>query len=145
MSVMKRSVACLCAVSLLSLGCYNTYTVPKAEFERLQRAESVDTSVVVKSKGGDGVQVTKDTLLFVRSDGGRRYPITPFNFKVTQSQLVASDRDTLLALDEISNFEVDHISVGWTATFIATGAAAVAGLIVLTVLNAGEGSGFGGQ
>jgi len=45
--------------------------------------------------------VERDTRLAVRSEGGRKYPVTPFNFSVTQTQLVASDRDTLLALDEL--------------------------------------------
>ena len=58
---------------MASLGCYNTYQVPKAEFERLQQADTSDKSVVVRSDAGEGVEVTKDTRIFVRSNGGRRY------------------------------------------------------------------------
>ncbi|MBT8493155.1 MAG: PilZ domain-containing protein, partial [Deltaproteobacteria bacterium] len=51
--------------------------------------------------------------VYVRSVGGRRYPITAFNFKMTRSQLVASDRDTLLALGELESYE-DKERLLWT-------------------------------
>ncbi|NUN14498.1 MAG: hypothetical protein HUU55_12785 [Myxococcales bacterium] len=138
MSIRKQLVACACVAGLVSSGCYSTYYVPKSEFERLQSVANVESSVVVKSDDGEGVEVNRDTSLYVRSNGGRRYPVTPFNFKITQSQLVASDRDTLLALNDVASYEVDHLSIGWTATLIAIGAAAAAGIIVYTVLSTGE-------
>jgi hypothetical protein len=45
--------------------------------------------------------------------------VTPFNFKITESQLVASDRDTLLAVDGIDAYEVDHLST-WKTVLIAS-------------------------
>ena len=140
----KRIVACVSIVTLFGLGCYNTYEVPKGEFEKLQQATTADQTAVVKSDEGEGVEVTKDTSLFVRSKGGRRYAVTPFNFKMTPTQLVASDRDTLLALDEVDTYEVDHISVLKTTLLIVAGVGAAAGLIVYTVATAGEKS-FGGN
>src|SRR5690554_2582970 len=86
-------------------GCFNTYRVQQDEFAKLQTAEEVPRTVT--SVSGDQVVVDRETPLYVRSVGGRRYPITPFNFKMTGSQLVASDRDTLLALGEIQSYEVD--------------------------------------
>ena len=143
MAVMNELVAICCALvicCLTSLGCYNTYYVPKAEFELLQSTESAETTVVVKSDEEEGVEVNSDTRLFVRSTGGRRYPVTPFNFRVTKSQLVASDRDTLLALSDIETFEVDHISVAWTTSLIAVGAAALGGVIAAVIVTTkGEG------
>jgi len=145
MAVMKQLVAILSVIAFSCVsfvGCYNTYYVPKAEFERLQSAESIDAVVVVKTDEGDGVEVNKDTGLFVRSLGGRRYPVTPFNFRITRSQMVASDRDTLLALSEVDSFEVDHISIGWTATLIAVGAAAMGGVIAGVILTTEGNKGF---
>ena len=137
-SRLKQFTALLCVTSMMSLGCYNTYQVPKAEFERLQQAETSDQTVVVRSKTGDGVEVTKDTRIFVRSDGGRRYQVTPFNFKMTETQLVASDRDQLLSLGELKSYEVDHISVLATTSLIVAGAGAVGGLIFALIATSGD-------
>ena len=63
--------------------------------------------------------------------------MTPFNFKMTTSQLVASDRDTLLALGEIDKYEVDLFSDTQTILLITGGVVLVAGLIVVTAITAG--------
>ena len=137
-SRLKQLTACVCVMSMMSLGCYSTYQVPKAEFERLQQAETSDQAVVVRSNTGEGVEVTKDTRIFVRSDGGRRYQVTPFNFKMTETQLVASDRDQLLSLGELRSYEVDHISVVATTSLIVAGAGAVGGLIFALIATSGD-------
>jgi len=117
-------------------GCFNTYQVAPDEFAKLQVSDEVPLAVT--SKGGDKVLVDRETNIFVRSVGGRRYPVTPFNFKMTNSQLVASDRDTLLALGEIGNYEVDLFSDTQTILLISGGVALVAGLIVVTAITAGS-------
>ena len=89
---MKRVVALTVAVAFFSLGCYNTYYIPRSELGTLQEAPEAGNATVTDDKG-QGVQVDDETRLFVRSKGGKRYPITPFNFKMTESQLVASDRE----------------------------------------------------
>jgi len=117
-------------------GCFNTYDVPREEFARLQASEEIP--LAVSSVGGEKVVVDRDTNIYVRSVGGRRYPVTPFNFKMTSSQLVASDRDTLLALGEIAEYEVDHFSEVQTGILIGVGVLAVTGLIVVTAITAGQ-------
>lgn len=116
-------------------GCFNTYRVTPEEFARLQVSDEIP--LAVDTLGGEKVLVDRETNIFVRSVGGRRYPVTPFNFKMTSSQLVASDRDTLLALGEIDKYEVDLFSETQTIILIAAGVAAVAGLIVITAVTAG--------
>lgn len=101
----------------------------------LDRAES--TAVVVKSVNDKDVSVTTNSKLFVRSQGGRRYQITPFNFSMASSQLVASDRDTLQPLADLKSFEVDQLSNGKTIAVVSLGIAAAAGLIVAIVATAG--------
>lgn len=137
MSMWTRWVA-VAAVTFFVSGCYSTYQVPREEFAKLQRSEDTSPLEVVQTGDGEGVEVDRDTNIYVRSVGGRRYQVTPFNFKMTQSQLVASDRDTLLRLDEIDDYEVDHLSVGWTTTIVALGAAAAAGLIVAIIATSGD-------
>lgn len=117
-------------------GCFNTYRVSADEFAKLQASDQIPS--VVQSKEGDKVLVDRDTNLFVRSTGGRRYQVTPYNFKMSSSQLVASDRDTLLALSEVDKYEVDLFSETQTILLISAGVAAVAGLIVVTAITAGS-------
>jgi len=134
---MKHVVVLTVVVAFVVTGCYNTYTIPRSELATLQSSET--RTATVKDVKGKAIVVKDDTRLFVRSKGGKRYPITPFNFKLTESQLVASDRDYILDLNGLrEEAEVDHVSTWKTALLIGAGAAAVAGLIVLTVFTAGS-------
>lgn len=125
------------AAFFLFSGCYNTYSLQQEEFSKLQRADESGNSKV-SSKAGKELTVTRDSSLFVRSEGGRRYPITPFNFKVTNSQLVAPDRDHILMLDQVKSYEVDVPSTNKTIALIAGGALAATGLVVGLFLTQGE-------
>ena len=89
----------------------------------------------MKSKDGEEIVVERGTNVFVRSVGGRRYQLTPFNFKLTRSQLVASDRDTLLMKSEIDEYEVDLLSTPLTVVLISAGVAVAGGLIALAVVQ----------
>ena len=145
---MQRLIAVVTAFSFLSvtnIGCYNTYVVEKAEFSKLQRLPDGESNVVVQDARGRGVVVGDSTGLFVRSEGGRRYPVTAFNFKITNTQLVASDRDNLLALSNIASFEIDHLSTWKTIGMVSAGVAGAVGVIVGIILTAGTKSFGGGE
>lgn len=134
----KRVAGSLMILLFLSAACYNTYYISREQLMELQVAEKGDREVV-KSVEGEEVVVERDTRVAVRSEGGRKYPITPFNFSVTQTQLVASDRDTLLALDELRDeAEVQHLSTWKTVGLISLGVAAAAGLVIGLVVTSGE-------
>lgn len=134
----RRLVALSTAVAfaVVATGCYNTYSFKREEFAKLQSPTS--RVVVVKSKGDNDVAVDSDTSLYVRSTGGRRYQVSAFNFKLTESQLVASDRDTLLMVNELDSYEVDHLSTWKTVLLIAAGAAAVGGIIAGVFASASD-------
>ncbi len=163
------AIVTLCATGLAMTGCYNTYQVPQDEFRRLQSVAALENdgklqeqykdnpddltklmnrgendAVVVQSVKNDKVAVGRDTRLYVASDGGRRYQLTPFNFSMYSSQLVASDRDTLLPLANIKAYEVDLLSTGKTVTLIAAGVAVAGGFIYAISASAGSKS-FGGK
>ena len=144
-------------------GCYNTYRVPADEFRKLQAAGAViedqklaavispeEVSALEKRGENDLVSVTddknekvgvnRDTRLFVRSEGGRRYQVTAFNFSMASSQLVASDRDYLLPLSDVKSFEVDHLSTGKTVAMVSAGVILATGLIVGIVVASGKAS-----
>jgi len=135
-----RSFKSLAASSLVALavlgmtGCFNTYTFEPDEFGKLQNAQK-GVPQTVKSKDGDDIVVDRGTNIFVRSVGGRRYSLTPYNFKLTRSQLVASDRDTLLMKSEIEEYEVDLLSTPLTVLLISAGVAVAGGLIALAVVQ----------
>lgn len=134
-----KTVALLTAASFAAgslSGCFNTYRVAPEEFAKLQYPEEVPASVVTIK--GDKVLVDRETNLYARSTGGRRYQVTPFNFKMSSSQLVASDRDTLLPLSDVGSYEVDLFNETNTIILISAGVLAVAGLIVVTALTAGN-------
>lgn len=132
---MKRAVALGVLIAFGTVGCYSTYLIPRSELETLQTSET--GTATVRDTDGREVAVKDDTHLYVRSKGGKRYPLTPFNFRMTESQIVASDRDYILDLASLKDeAEVDHVSTWKTVTLISLGAAALAGLIVVTVLSA---------
>lgn len=144
---MKKLVALLVVLAFASFACYNTYRVDIETMKALQTAEA-GNSKVVETKDGKNVEVNRSTRLFVRDVDGKRYMITPYNFKLTNSQLVASDRDYIFMLNQLKGTgegEVDLLSTPKTVLLIAGGAAAVAGLIVVTVLTAGQKTFTGGD
>ncbi|MSQ83953.1 MAG: hypothetical protein EXR77_13905 [Myxococcales bacterium] len=150
----QAATALALACSLLASGCYNTYVVPQEEFRKLQSTTALSEDgqlqekykdntdefgkllnrsevdiVVVQSAKSEQVGVGRDTRLYVRTDGGRRYQLTPFNFSMASSQLVASDRDTLLPLSTLKAYEVDLLSTGKTVLMIAVAVGGAAGFI----------------
>lgn len=155
--------ATLTPLALALGGCYNTYQVPTDEFRKLQSVTALSEDgqlqekykdnqdefaklmnrgendvVVVQSVKNDKVGVGRDTRLYVRSEGGRRYLLTPFNFSMVSSQLVASDRDTLLPLASLKSFEVDLLSTGKTVVMVGVGVLGAAGFITAIILSAGN-------
>ena len=135
---MKKLVAVLVVLSLTSFACYNTYYVSMDQLKELQSADE-GTNKVVTTKEGKAVEVNQGTRLFVRDTDGKKYPITPYNFKVTRSQLVASDRDYIFMKNQLTeNGEVELLSTWKTVGIISAAAAAVVGLIVVTVVSAGQ-------
>ncbi len=135
----RRSVSLvlLIAFSAVSLsGCYNTHYLKQETFASLQRSD--DPTATVADKEGKPVTVSNDSKLFVHSVGGRRYPVTPFNFKMTKSQLVASDRDYILFLTEVDSYEVDKLSTWKTVGLIGLGVGVVGGFIATMAIMYGS-------
>jgi hypothetical protein len=158
---MKKPIALFLILSFTMAGCYNSYSVPPMEFRKLQSPEAVSTdtqladkldegelakllnrapngAVTVKTGDSKAVAVTRQTRLYAESNGGRRYRVTPFNFKM-RGQLVAPDRDTLLQVSELKDFEIDVFSTGKTIGLVAAGVAVAAGFIAVILVTADEG------
>ena len=158
---MKRIMALLAIVSFLTTGCYNTYRVPEVEFRKLQSRQGISQdaklaaaitdedereklvnrpeggAVYVRSLDNKEVGVGREARIYARSQGGRRYQVTPFNFSMYSSQLVASDRDTLLPVSDVKSWEVDLFSTGKTVGMVSAGAVAAVGFIVVILVVSG--------
>jgi hypothetical protein len=128
---MRRLVAVLVVASFAGTSCYNTYHISQEQLLGLQTADK-ETVKVVETTKGKKLGIAPATRLFVRDLHGKRYPITPFNFKVTQSQLVASDRDYIFMLDQLKKEgEVDVLSNGLTAAAVIGAVAGATGVVIL--------------
>jgi len=134
----RKVVACFVLVIFVSTvgnGCYNRYYVPWSELQKLQSSES--GIEVVQDKEGRSITVKETDRLAVRSLGGKRYPLTPFNFQITESQLVASDRDYILDVTSLRpQAEVEHLSRWKTATLVTIGVLAIGGVLGWAVYSA---------
>lgn len=138
---MKRVVSVVLVFSMLGLGCYNTYRISGEQLETLQTPPESGEMVTVADSKGQQIEVKDDTRLFVTSNGGKRYPITPFNFKMTESQLVASDRDYILARDGLlEGGQIEQVST-WKWALGITGGVVLAGAVIGLIAWAAVSSG----
>ena len=83
---------------------------------------------------------TANTIKVVGQE--REYRVTPFNFIMSDSQLVSPEYDLLLPLGEIEGAEVKQFSAWKTVGAIAGVTALSVGTFVAVGLLAGEGGGF---
>jgi hypothetical protein len=129
------SVVLVSFVTSVGSGCYNRYYVPMSELQKLQSSET-GTATVQDTKNRT-ITVKETDRLAVRSVGGKRYPLTPFNFQITESQLVASDRDYILDLNSLRpQAEVERLNKWQTATLVTLGVLAIGGVLGLAVYSA---------
>lgn len=136
---MKKLLALLVVLSFSSYACYTTYHVSMDQLKELQAAG--EAKAVVETEEGTTLEVTHDSRLFVRDIEGKKWQITPFNFKVTASQIVASDRDYIFMTSQLEpKGEVDRLSTIKTVGLIALGVVGVGSFIAWTAITAGQGT-----
>jgi hypothetical protein len=139
-----RLVAGLLAVAAVQTACYNRYRISTDELTKLDSAH-ISKEVVVTDSTGQSVTVGSTTPIRVLTQSGETYSVTPFNFALTDSQLVAPDYDLLLARSNVREAEVAQFAAGKTWGLVAGGIAAAVGSFVLITVVAGSDSGPGGQ
>ena len=141
---MRRWVAVLTAMAFLAAstsGCFVHYHVSQEEFSKVSSGAQAPQTLA--SSQGEELEITGSSRLAVQSTGGREYLVTPYNFELTGSQLVAGDRDTLLRLDEIDDFEVQTLNIPAIVALSVLAAQILAGAIAITVVTAGTSSVYG--
>lgn len=109
---------------------------PSAQQEATVAPATVNSSActLVKVSGGNA-------LYIVKSDGEKRR-VTPFNFIMSQDQLVSPEYNLLENLDDVNGAEVDEFSTWKTVFTIATVSAVAIGTFVGISLAAPSNSGF---
>ncbi len=110
---MKRLFAVATLLCFAQLACYNTYTISKGELEKLESGQERE-SVTIESTDGESVQISPETPLEVQVAGGTSFRITPYNFLLSDTQLVSPDYDLLLDASLVESAQVREISYGKT-------------------------------
>ena len=137
----------LCLPSLLLSGCYNTYRVSLDEMKKIAESNDV-TYREISTEGGQTVSVTENSrvgVLLKGSEGESLTPvsISPFNFSISDFQLVAPDEDQLLSRQVIESGYVELIDPLRTTLLITGGVLALAGVGLAIIVSAPEQKGFG--
>lgn len=132
-----RLTATICAIAFAQLACYNRYRIPTEELERLESG-NIAEFVTVSTDQGD-VTVRATTPIEVEA-GGERYNISPFNFALSDQQLVAPDYDLLLSRDAITGARVSQFAKGRTIGLVVGSVLAAGGAFAAISLLAGSDS-----
>ena len=142
--MMRKMLAIMLAVMFCQYGCYNTYNVPIKELAKAQ--EGGEASVVeVKAASGETIAVSKNTKIGVQDKSGSLVPISPFNFTLGPTQLIAPDEDLLISRNAIQNGYVKQVSTGKTVLLVVLGLGAIIGGGLFVALTAEEEKAFGAQ
>ncbi|QED26066.1 hypothetical protein FRD01_02075 [Microvenator marinus] len=107
-------------------------------------AEEMETAGEAPSSydGCTTVQVSTANALFIKTNDGRMNRVTPFNFIMSQGQIVSPEYDLLERLDDVEGAEVDQFSTWKTVGTIAGVSILAIGTFVGISLIAPESDGF---
>ena len=138
-----RIAAVLAGVAITQVACYNSYRITPDELGKLQSGNTAE-SVTVTTEKGD-VKVGATTPITVLTAGGEERSVSPFNFIISDTQLVAPDYDLLVPRDQVEGAKVLEFAKGKTALLIAGSILAAAGSFAAISIFADSGSGVGGN
>jgi hypothetical protein len=88
------------------------------------------------------VPVSTSNPIRVVTEGGQEFRVTPFNFEMSQTQLVSPEYDLLLSLDQVKGAEVREFSTWKTIATIAGATVASVGTFVAISAAAPDDAGF---
>lgn len=134
---LMRLVAPLLVLCFTQLACYNKYRISTSELEKLESGNIAET-VLVDTTGGASVEVRATTPVQITTTNGERHNVSPFNFALTDRQLVAPDYDLLLDRNNVDGATVSQMNRGRTIGLIVGGVAVAAGGFALISVLAGS-------
>ncbi|MEE2644316.1 MAG: hypothetical protein VYD19_05235 [Myxococcota bacterium] len=143
----RPTLVLICLSTFLLNGCYNTYRVNLDEMQKISESNDV-TYRQITTKDGLQVSVTENSRVGVLVQNGegadpRQVSISPFNFSISDLQLVAPDEDQLLPRQAIESGYVELIDPLRTTLLITGGIAAIAAAGLVIVISAPEQKQFG--
>jgi hypothetical protein len=121
-------------IAAMQLGCYNTYTVSMDELKKVQESDGAAFKSI-ETESGLQVTITENSRVGVKTVDGVYHPISPFNFTLSELQLVAPDEDLLLARPQIEEANIKLIDPTTTTALVGGVAVALIGGLVAIMLN----------
>ena len=131
-----RLIAGLVALTAVQTACYNRYNISTDELTNLDSSH-IARSVVVKDSNGVDVSVSATTPIKVQT-ATSEFSVSPFNFALTESQLVAPDYDLLLSREDVTGAVVSEFNPTKTWSIAAGGLLAAVGAFVLIGASSGD-------
>lgn len=114
---------------------------PAAPAEGAETATDAAAAKPDERRGCTRVPVSTANAVMVKGKG-EDYRVTPFNFIMSETQLVSPEYNLLLPLDQVNGAEVKQFSTGKTVATIVGVTVAAVGTFVLIALFAPTDSGF---
>lgn len=130
-----RLTAALLALAFLQLACYSRYAITTEELGRLDSTHRADSVTITTSNGT--MEVDPTTPLQVTSGQGT-VNLTPFDFTLTDSQLIAPDYNLLVPRRDITGATVGEFRKGRTIGLIVGSVLAAGAAFALVTVLAGE-------
>jgi len=118
---------------LFQVGCYNTYTVSMDEMKNIQESDGA-TFKSIKLSDDSEVTVTENSRIGVVDVDGGYHPISPFNFTISELQLVAPDEDLLLARKQIDHANIKLVDPTMTTVLVGSTVAILLGSVIAVFL-----------
>jgi hypothetical protein len=131
----------LFVLSLGSTGCYKGYAIKQDELGKVQSGAESRT-VKLSSEEGEELEVSDGTGIQITDRDGLTYPLQPFGFKLTATQLVAPEQDLVLPIGTIDRIEVRKLNTLGTVGLFGLGVLAATGIVIGIAATAGEDTGF---
>ena len=130
-------IAILCIISTLQFGCYNTYRIELTELKSIQESDG-ESFKKIKTAKGQEITVTENSRVGVIDYKKDYHAISPFNFTLSDLQLVAPDEDLLLPRKRIKSANIKQINPTRTTMLILGAVAILAGGVVFAIVNKPE-------
>ena len=121
-------------MTLFQVGCYNTYTVSMDELKTIQESDGA-TFKTIKIGEEKEVTVTENSRIGIVDMEGDYYPISPFNFTISDLQLVAPDEDLLLSRKQIDHANIKLIDPTMTTVLVGGTVTALIAAVLVVVLT----------
>ena len=129
--------ALICIISMLQVGCYNTYRIELNELKSIQESDGASFKKIKTAKGQE-ITITENSRVGVIDQNKKYHAISPFNFTLSDLQLVAPDDDLLLARPQIKSANIKQINPTRTTILILSTLAIIGGGVVFAIVNKPE-------